>query len=322
MLKKSDLDVLKADIEASDRIAIVSHKNPDGDNLGSLLAAGLSIEKMGKRVLFVEADMIPEDYKFLPGIERLKPADPDLEAIDLLLVLDSSDPDRLGENKILLDKSSKVVNIDHHISNTEFGDINIVLPGLSSTGEILLELLSQMNLPIDREIASLIYVAMSTDTGRFTYQGVTGRTHENVAKLYGYGIDAYEINTSLYQRRSLRRTKLFIKAISGMELYNDERIGVVRVTRSMLEETGTSMDDTEGIVEFIRDTDSIEAACLLKEIDEKEIKISLRTKNIVDANKVCGSFNGGGHSRASGATVEDTIENVQKRLIDEINKYL
>ncbi len=322
MIRKNDLDILKSDMEASERIAIVSHKSPDGDNLGSLLAIGLSLEKMGKSVMFVKADIIPEDYLFLPGIERLKPVDGNMEGIDLLFALDSSDPDRLGENKFLIDKSKKVVNIDHHVSNTEFGDINIVLPEFSSTGEILFELMLQMDMPIDREIASLIYVAISTDTGRFTYQGVTGRTHENIAKLYGYGIDAYELNTNLYQRRSLSRTKLFIKAISGMELYNDGRIGVVRVTRSMIDETGTSMDDTEGIVEFVRDTDSIEAACLLKEIDEEVVKLSLRTKNIVDANKVCSSFNGGGHSRASGATVEDTIENVEMRLVEEIKKYL
>ncbi|WP_409227481.1 DHH family phosphoesterase [Gudongella sp. SC589] len=322
MLRKSDLDALKADIETSETIAVVSHMNPDGDNLGSLLAAGLSLEKAGKSILFVKADIIPEDYRFLPGIEKLEAVDDEIQMIDLLMVLDSSDPDRLGENKILLDKSKKVVNIDHHISNTEYGDINIVMPELSSTGEILFALLLQMEMPINIDIASLIYIAMSTDTGRFTYQGVNGRTHETVAKLYDYGIDAYGLNTKLYQRRSLKRTKLFIEAISKMELYNDNRIGLVKITGKMLDETGTSMDDTEGIVEFIRDTDSVEAACLLKEIDENVVKISLRTKNSVDANKVCSSFNGGGHSRASGATVEDTIDNVEKRLIEEINKYL
>lgn len=322
MLRKNDLDILKEDIETSQRIAIVSHKNPDGDNLGSLLAAGLSLEKKGKNVIFVKADIIPEDYMFLPGIENLSKVGSDIGSIDLLIVLDSSDPDRLGENKILLENSKKVVNIDHHRSNTEFGDINIVLPELSSTGEILFELLLQLDLPVDKDVATLIYIAMSTDTGRFTYQGVTARTHETVARLYGYGIDAYEINNKLYQRRSLNRTKLFIRAISGMEMYEDNRIGVVKVTGSMLDETGTSMEDTEGIVEFIRDTDPVEAACLLKEIDDNIVKISLRTKNIVDANKVCSSFNGGGHSRASGATVEDTIENVEMRLVEEIKKYL
>ncbi|HZH93592.1 MAG TPA: bifunctional oligoribonuclease/PAP phosphatase NrnA [Tissierellaceae bacterium] len=322
MKMKNNLEAFKELIRTSERIAVVSHMNPDGDNLGSLLAAGLSLEKMGKGVLFVKADIIPEDYRFLPGVERLSPVDETIDMLDLLLVLDSSDPDRLGENRFLIDKSQKVVNIDHHVSNSEFGDINIVKPEMSSTGEILFELLLQMDMPIDSEIASLIYVAMSTDTGRFTYQGVTGKTHETVARLYGYGIDAYAINNSLYQRRSLERTKLFIRAVSNIRLYKDNRIGIVRVTKSMLDETGSSMEDTEGIVEFIRDTDSVEAACILKEIDDGVVKISLRTKNIVDANKVCSVFHGGGHSRASGATVEDTIDNVESRLLDEINKYL
>ncbi|WP_422486797.1 DHH family phosphoesterase [Gudongella sp. DL1XJH-153] len=322
MTTKSDLELLREAINNCKRVAVVSHRSPDGDNLGSLLAMGLSLEKMGKDVVYVKADIIPDDYLFLPGIERLETRNDSIDEFDVLMVLDSSDEDRLGENQFLLKKSKLIVNIDHHVSNTKFGDINIVLPDLSSTGEILFNILGELEMPIDSEIASLIYVAISTDTGRFTYQGVTGMTHETVAKLYDYGIDSYSINTNLYQRRSLARTKLFIKAISQMEFYNNNEIGIVKISKKMIDETKTSMDDTEGIVEFIRDTESVEAACLLKEVDNSIVKISLRTKNKVDANKVCSAFNGGGHNRASGATVEDSLDNVEKRLITEINKYL
>ncbi len=322
MMTKSNVEFLREAIKNCKRVAVVSHKSPDGDNLGSLLAMALSLEKMGKDVVYVKADIIPEDYEFLPGIEKLETIDDSIDEIDLLMVLDSSDEDRLGENKFLLEKSKIIANIDHHVSNTQFGDINIVLPDLSSTGEILFNILVELEMPIDNIIASLIYVAMSTDTGRFTYQGVTGSTHETVAKLYDYGIDSYSINRSLYQRRSLARTKLFVKAVSQIVFYNNNKIGVVKVSKKMLDETETSMDDTDGIVEFIRDTESVEAACLLKEINESIIKISLRTKNEVDANKVCQAFSGGGHNRASGATVEDSLDNAEKRLVAEINKYL
>ncbi|MGM0395531.1 MAG: DHH family phosphoesterase [Bacillota bacterium] len=321
-MNRSNLKRLNELINKSKRIAVVSHQSPDGDNLGSLLAVGISLESLGKEVLFVKADIVPADYDFFPGIDKLEAIDYSTEDVDLLLVMDCSDLKRLGENQFLIDKSNKIVNIDHHVSNTEFGDINIVMPDLSSTGEILFNILEELQLPINTDIATLIYAAMSTDTGRFTYQGVTGRTHKTVAKLYDYGIDAYNINTKLYQRRSLARTRLFIRAASQIAFYYENKVGVVKVSQKMLEATGASMEDTEGIVEFIRDTDSIEAALLLKEIDENMIKISLRTKGAIDANKICGAFNGGGHSRASGATMDGTLEVAEKIILEEIGKYL
>lgn len=322
MIAKSKLSLIRNTIEKSKRIAVISHINPDGDNLGSLLAMGISLEKLGKEVKFIKSDSIPENYMFLPNIEKIETVKENNDTIDLLIVLDCSDIERLGENKFLVDKSDVVINIDHHISNSEFGDINIVMPEISSTGEIVHYILDNLNYPINKDIATLIYVAISTDTGRFTYQGVTGKTHESVARLYNYDIDSYDINKKLYQNRSLSQTQLFIKAISQMSFYNNATIGIVKITQRMIDEVGGKPEDAEGIVEFIRDTDSIEVAGVLKEVDDNIVKISLRTKGIVDANIICSAFNGGGHSRASGATVEASLENTENMLIAEINKYL
>lgn len=316
------INLIQDSISEDLSIAVVSHKNPDGDSLGSLIAMGLSLDKLSKNVIFVKPDVIPEDYLFLPALEKMIQLDSLNIDIDLLIVLDSSDPDRLGLNKNLLEISKRIINIDHHISNTNFGDLNIVIPESSSTGEIVFELLSKANFPIDTDIATCIYTAISTDTGRFSYQSVTKNTHLIISELYNYGIDGYEINKNLYQNRSLSRTKLFILAVSNLEFYKDGKVAIAKVTKDMYSKTGAKPDETEGIVEFLRDTEGVEVACLLKELKNHDVKLSVRTKEYVDANKICSFFDGGGHLRASGASSTLSIEETEKILLKEINKYL
>ncbi len=316
------INLIQDSISEDLSIAVVSHKNPDGDSLGSLIAMGLSLDKLSKNVIFVKPDVIPEDYLFLPALEKMIQLDSLNIDIDLLIVLDSSDPDRLGLNKNLLEISKRIINIDHHISNTNFGDLNIVIPESSSTGEIVFELLSKANFPIDTDIATCIYTAISTDTGRFSYQSVTKNTHLIISELYNYGIDGYEINKNLYQNRSLSRTKLFILAVSNLEFYKDGKVAIAKVTKDMYSKTGAKPDETEGIVEFLRDTEGVEVACLLKELKNNDVKLSVRTKEYVDANKICSFFDGGGHLRASGASSTLSIEETEKILLKEINKYL
>ncbi len=316
------ISLIQDSITRSSTIAVVSHKNPDGDSLGSLIAMGLSLDKLNKNVIFVKPDIIPEDYLFLPAIEKMTQIDNiDIE-IDLLIVLDSSDPDRLGLNKNLLEISKKIINIDHHISNTNFGNLNIVMPESSSTGEIVFEILSKAQFPIDVDIATCIYTAISTDTGRFSYQSVSKNTHLIVSDLYDYGINGYEINKNLYQNRSLSKTKLFILAVSNLEFYQDGKIAIAKVTKDMYSKTGAKPDETEGIVEFLRDTEGVEVACLLKELKNNDVKISIRTKEYVDANEICSFFDGGGHVRASGASSALSVEETEEVLLKEINKYL
>lgn len=316
------IELIQESINKNLSIAVVSHKNPDGDSLGSLLAMGISLDKLSKNIIFVKPDTIPEDYLFLPGLEKMLELDAIDINIELLIVLDSSDPDRLGLNKSLLKTSNKIINIDHHISNTKFGDLNIVMPKSSSTGEIVFNLLSKAKFPIDTEIATCIYTAISTDTGRFSYESVTKNTHIIISKLYNYGINGYEINKNLYQRRSLSRTKLFVLAVSNLKFYKDGKIAIVKVTKDMYLKTNAKSDETEGIVEFLRDTEGVEVACLLKELKNNDIKLSIRTKEYVDANRICSFFGGGGHIRASGASSNLTLEETEKVLLNEINKYL
>ncbi len=306
-------------IKESKKIYIASHVQPDGDNIGSILALGMAIKKINKNVKILKVDDVPSDYHFLPNLELIKEYDID-SPIDLFISLDSSDMDRLGLGKEFALKANKIINIDHHITNDKFGDINIISTSSGATGEIIYQFIRKMNVDIDKSIATCLYTAISTDTGNFMYSNTTYLTHMIAAELLKTGIDINDININLYQSRSMERTKLFVDSLSNLEIYLDGEIGIVYVTQEMLETNNANLEDTEGIVSFIRDIDSIEVACLLKEMGKDEIKVSLRSKRKIDVAKICSKYNGGGHVRAAGCTINATIDEAKKLILTDIEK--
>lgn len=302
-------------------IYLVSHINPDGDNIGSLLALGLSLLELNKNVYIIKSDIIPSDYEFLPGIKLIQEYE-ERNNLDLLIILDCSDIDRLGNNKELASKAKYIVNIDHHISNTYFGDINFVDDKAAATGELIYYLIEKMGVKINEDIATNLYTAISTDTGSFKYESVTDKTHKIIAELYKYGIDHVNINNQLYHNISLDRTNLLFKSFDTLKMYKDNKLAIVKVTQDMLKATNTKLEDTEGIISFVKDINSVEVACLLKEFSHKEIKVSIRSKSYVDVAKICEIFGGGGHKRAAGCTISENIETAEKIISNEIIKVL
>ena len=306
-------------IKNSKNIGIASHVNPDGDNLGSILALGNALEKINKKVFMFKSDDIPTSFSFLPNIDKIMDYD-DTIKLDLFIALDVSDENRLGKNKVFLEKIENIINIDHHISNTNFGSINIVDSNAAATGELVYKLISKMGIIIDKDIASCIYTSISSDTGSFMYDNTTSETHEIAAELIKLGIDKSNININLYQNRSIQKTKLFIKVLETLKFYHDNKVGIIQVTQDMLNNSNAKMEDTEGIISFIREIDSVEVAVLLKEIKEEEIKISMRSKKYVDVAEICANFDGGGHIRAAGCTISQPINMAEKLILEQIKK--
>lgn len=306
-------------IKASENIYIASHIQPDGDNIGSMLALGMAIKKIKEKVFVLKSDDIPSDFLFLPNVNMINNHTNNAE-IDLFITLDTSDENRLGQNKEILAQAKTIINIDHHISNTNFGDINIVDGNAAATGELVYKLINKMNIPIDKDIASCIYTAISSDTGSFMYDNANAETHEIAAELIKVGIDKSNININLYQNRSIERTKLFIKALGTLNLYFDNKVALIKVTQKVIEESNAKMEDTEGIVSFIREIAPVEVAIILKEFNEKEIKVSMRSKRFVDVSKVCANFGGGGHIRAAGCTINSLIDIAEELILNELKK--
>lgn len=319
-LRKNMEDALRL-INRYDNIFICSHIQPDGDSLGSILALAMAIKKLKEKanVNIIRVDDIPSDFLFLPGIDMIKEQDIN-EEVDLFIALDSSDTKRLGIGAEFLLKAKSVICIDHHITNENFGDINIVLSSSGSTCEIVYKFIKYMDVEIDKDMASCLYTGINTDTGRFMYSNTTYETHTIVAELIETGIDINSINMNIYQNIPIERVKLFLETLSNLELYADDKVGVVVVSQEMLYKTNASMEDSEGIVSYVRDINTIEVACLLKEMSENEIKVSLRSKRFVDVAKISTKFGGGGHVRAAGCTIYGNLETAKKMVLEEILK--
>lgn len=323
MTRGSDLlfEKIVNKIRACNNIYLASHIEPDGDNIGSLLALGIAIRSLNKNVGIIKVDNIPKEFEFLPDIESIKEHEYN-DNIELFISLDCSDIERLGIARSFMETSDYVINIDHHITNDMFGDINLVIPNASSTGEIIYYLIKKMNITLDKDIATCLYTAISSDTGNFMYDNTTESTHIIAAELLSKDIDLNNITVNLYQSRSLEKTNLFIKALNNLKLYENGEIGIVKISRKILDESKAEMQDSDGIVGFIRDIDGVEVACILKEYGDKIIKVSMRSKKYVDVSKICLKFNGGGHVRAAGCTIKDNLNDAEKRIIREIKRYI
>lgn len=305
-------------IDKCDNIYITSHVNPDGDSIGSVLALGQVLsKKLSKSITMFIPDEIPDNLKFLPGIDLIA-KNINIDKIDLLIALDCGDENRLGPGKDLLNTAKMTVNIDHHITNNDFGKINIVNPTASSTGEIVYDIIEHMKIEIDSDTATCIYTAISSDTGSFKYDNTTSKTHVIASRLLNIGIDTNLINTKLYHSRSIEKTNVLISSLNTLEYCNDKKIALATITKEMLNQYNSKVEDTDFVVNFIRDIDVVEVACVLKEIDENKIKISFRSKNYIDVSKIAKTFNGGGHAKASGCTMFITLEEGKQKVLEEI----
>lgn len=317
---KSIIEQILKSIEKSESIYLSSHINPDGDSIGSMMALGIALKQLNKNVSFIRTDTIPDIFNFLPEIESIREYN-EIEP-DILFVLDCGNSDRIGDYEKYISKSKVVINIDHHLDNDNFGDINLVDSSRASTGEIVYDVIKGLDLNLDKDVATHLYTAISMDSGRFMYDKVDDKTHEIVAKLIREGIDKEDININLYQKRSMAATKLFIEGISSLKTYSDEELVTAKITQEALKKTSASLDETDGLISFIRDIDTVEVACVLKEVKSKEVKISLRSKKYIDVSHICSFFDGGGHKRASGCTIYEDIETAEKLIVKEIERTL
>jgi len=306
-------------IDNSYKICIAGHKTPDGDCIGSVMALYDTLKPLNKDLTVCIDGAIPFNYKaFLD--ENIIAKEYDNEEFDLLFILDSSDEKRLGKFENILNNAKKTVVIDHHKTNEGFGDINIIETEMSSTGELLYDILKASNMHISREAAILIYIAILTDTGKFSYSNTTSQTHRKAAELIDIGVNAAEIDNIVYNSKPSNIVRAFIDCVSGIELYFGNRLGITAITKSILDKNNADMADIDGVVEYIREIKEVEVSCVLKE-NEEGTKVSLRSKNYVDVSKISVKFGGGGHSRAAGFEINENIENTKKIILEEFKEY-
>lgn len=315
-ISQEKIDKFKELIDNSQKIAISAHIDPDGDALGSSLSLRRSLEKYGKIAEVIKLSEIDDYLKFLPEIENYK--DLSYDKYDLFIILDCSEFDRIDKAYKYVEKSKNTIVIDHHTGGKISADLNIINSKSPATCELLFEIMERLNLPMDEIIASLIYTGLVTDTGRFLYSNISENTFKIAGKLFSYGARTQEIYKNLYQNKPIKKMKFETEVLSQAKIFKN--IAFASISADLCKKFDVQIGDSESIVNMLRDLETIELACILKEYGPKEFKISLRSKEYIDVSEIARNNGGGGHVRAAGFTINaDNIEDANAK-IEEILK--
>jgi bifunctional oligoribonuclease and PAP phosphatase NrnA len=309
-------------LKKSRNIGITYHTSPDGDSLGSSLALMQCLRKLGKQAYILSRDTVPEVYSFLPFIDEVNnAAESPSKDIDCVVVLDCGNFERISANLNAGFKQYTLINIDHHMSNSLYGDLNFVDPSASAVGEIIYKILKSLDVELDKNISICLYTSILSDTGGFKHSNTTNNTHVIAGDLIKMGFDFSEVHRLLFQNKKFKSLKLHGKILENMYLIHKESICIMKLTKSMLEELNMQACDTSDIISLGIDIDTVEVAALIKEADDG-VKISLRSKSVVDVRKIAELFGGGGHIRASGLSINKKIDEAEKLIINAIEKEL
>jgi bifunctional oligoribonuclease and PAP phosphatase NrnA len=295
---------------------LISHMLPDGDSVGSLLALGEVLREMGKDVTLFTPGRIPQKYNFLSGSETVKNEvlidNPDIPVI----ILDSSDIERLGIFKDAVLNSRLIVNIDHHVTNQGYGTLNLVDAKAAATGEIIYHLLLDLGHNLNESVARSLYVAIATDTGSFKYDNTTSRTHRVIAHLLEFGLSPGTLSQIMFDERPLPFYIILKIALSTLELYESRKIAVMTLSKDIRQRSGASSDDLDGIVNYTRNIEGIELGILFYVENNAEVKVGFRSRAL-DVSVLAGKLNGGGHARAAGCRLKGDFQNVKERVMRE-----
>ena len=309
-------------IKNSTKILIMSHINPDGDALGSTSSMYTTIyENFKKRADILVIGHLPNCYKFLPNIEIAKFEFDTSMVYDLVITLDVASLDRLANHQILFEKAVHTINIDHHKTNSNFGEVNVVNPKASSTGEVLLNIFNEQNWKISLDSAIGLYTAILTDTGGFRYENTSENVFLSAAQLVKIGINPNEIYKNCYEKKSKDFVMFQNSCINKAEFLFNNKVAYTVVYKKDLEKYQAKDDFTEGLVETLRAIDSTEISFIAKEIDSKSTKISMRSKT-KDVAAICAEYGGGGHTFAAGCLIKSGVDKAIKKILKTIEEYL
>ena len=318
----SDLQAVAAALREHDRFLIVTHENPDGDALGSLLATTLALRQLGKDALmFLSGDApLPREYAFmqLDGLRRELPDDMEER---VLIAVDCAKVDRIGPDRAPEERARLVVNIDHHHDNSRFGDINLIAPEASSTGELLRDVFRELGVELTAEIAEPLYIALVTDTGRFQYSSTTPKSYRLAAELIEAGADFHAVFKQVYESLELAKLKLLARALDRTRVLEGGRMIVSHLLRTDFAEVGAVEAYSEGIIDFLRAVEGAELAVLIREPPRDTgpaRRVSLRSSiDELDVSAIARAFGGGGHRQAAGFSSEASIDEITELIRQE-----
>lgn len=297
-----------------DNVLILCHRNPDGDTLGSGYGLLYALKQLGKKAKVICNDPVPQKFEYLKAFdESFLP--------DFIVSVDIASEQLFGDK---LECYTKKVNlaIDHHPSNSFFGENTLLVPEAAATCEIIYNLITEMGVTVTKEIADCLYTGIATDTGCFKFSNVTPDTHFIAGKLIESGADFKKINKDIFETKSLNIIELEAMVLNTLKFYCENKVAVIAVTLDMLNKTGVSETDLDAITGIPRQIEGVIVGVTIKQRTENEFKVSVRSSEEFDASEFCAMFGGGGHMRAAGCTIYGSLEEVIEKLTDLLSRKL
>ncbi|MEX1127168.1 MAG: bifunctional oligoribonuclease/PAP phosphatase NrnA [Vicinamibacterales bacterium] len=314
--ERSAVAQLRDEILARHRFLISSHARPDGDSIGSQLAMAFALDALGKEVRIVNADRAPDHYQDFPGMERIEYAAAiERPAVDAVIVMECSDLSRTGVAGL---EHERIINIDHHAGNRMYGALNWHDDSAAACGEMVFDLIQALGVPLTFEIATHIYLAILTDTGSFHHSNITPRTFDICRQCVEAGVTPAVMARRVFDSNSFGKLKLIGALLDDMQLVDEGRLAVLHMDDAMLEATGSTHNDTEGLINLPLTAREIQAVVFFKVTGTGEVRVSMRSKYDVDVRQVANEFGGGGHKNAAGFTVTGALEEVRPGIVRRI----
>lgn len=314
-----NLTDLVAKLKKEQSVALLCHARPDGDCLGGACALKLAFEKQGAKAVVCSFDPVPERFKFLPEMNNVVSELDNDGNYTAMIAVDCADLARLSEGEFFT-KHKNTYNIDHHVSNEGYAMVNYVVDCAANCQNVF-EIIREMGVAIDKEMADLLMLGMVTDTGIFRHKNTTSETLLIASELKKYGADLNLIGYKTFTEQSKGRAKLFGLVMSRIRYFLDDRFAIATITQKDIESSGAKADETEGFIDFIMGINSVEVGACLMEISNDKYKISFRSKE-ANVNAVASTFGGGGHVLASGCQIHGEYEEVVDKITFAVSREL
>ena len=296
------------------RFVVASHARPDGDAVGSQLALTHALRQLGKAALAVSRDPLPPYCQSLPGASEVSITSHVDGEFDAAVVLECGS---LARTELAGLDRYFVINVDHHMGNTNYGAVNWFDETAAACGEMVFDIVQGLGVPLTTEIASSLYVAILTDTGSFQHGNVTPRTFDICRQIAAAGVSPTAVAARVYQQGSVGKLRLTGALLSGMELQGDGRVAVLQVDDQMLRESGCTADDLEGLINLPLAAADVQAVLLFKDF-EGQLRVSVRSKRSIDVRAVAVAYGGGGHRNASGFSVQRPLDAARRRVVADV----
>jgi bifunctional oligoribonuclease and PAP phosphatase NrnA len=315
------IDAIIAEIIAGKSFLVTTHEGPDGDAVGSSLALGNYLRRLGKEVTIYFKDPVPDLYAFLPQADTVLHTIPDRN-YDVCFVLDVGEFRRAGDELAGFSRIGKFINIDHHLLCEKFGAINLIDAEAAATGVLIYRIIRAAGHEVDYDIALCIYTALITDTGSFRYSNSNQEAFAVAGEMAACGVNAWFVAEKLYESQPRKRLELLALALATLTVSSRGDVASVTVTLDMYEKTGTSAELTDGFVNYPRSIRGVEVAVFFREVKPGLYKAGFRSKGKVDVSALAAEFGGGGHHNAAGCTVAGSLEEVSQLIFTHIANVL